>query len=364
MDVARKHNGCSSARKSNPLASAIACLCILPLLAVAACAPRRAPAVTESALRYKPVTIATGIPAKPGCMSWSPDGTSLALIGTMLTIYDTKSRELTSFPIDHPFYVAWSPDGIIYTLSRGKAEKNILCSLDRKSSRIKSMELEQGIDALYPIFNGKTLILVSAGVRHLSFGTVISNRISMRDATSGLTTTVYSSTKTVITKNPNSAVLKAWTNAGPNPLDNAILLVEHVIPPDVPSYSRVSIVDPETRALSEVFGPDARKTYLSASWAPDGKRAAMTDGNGRLEIRDRLGKGIVLDSPPAGLYPSWDPRGSRIYLGGYLIDADGKNGEALLTDAGGSLARWSPDGSALAIATGDDVLLFRSMRAF
>ncbi len=57
----------------------------LPLLAVllfsSACAPPHTPSVTETAQRYSPARIASGVPAKPGSMTWSPDGRRLAFIG-------------------------------------------------------------------------------------------------------------------------------------------------------------------------------------------------------------------------------------------------------------------------------------------
>ncbi len=334
------------------------------LLAAAGCAARSGPFVTETALRrYDPIKIASGVPAGPGSLSWSTEGASLAFVGKKLTIYDTISREQTSFPIENPYYVVWGPDGLVYTLLRDKAGNTILCSLDRKSSRINSVKLDHDTDALYPSPDGKNLILVSAGIRRLSFGTVISDRVVLRDMTTGRTTTVYNTAKTYIMKNPNIAALKAWTHAGPSPLDSAVLVLEHVVPPDVPSYTKGYVLDLASGEISEMSNPDARKIYLSASWSPDGKRAAMTDGDGRFEVRDRFGKGVVLNSPHAGLFPSWNPRGSRIYFGGYLIDSDGKNEEALLINAGASIAQWSPDGTSLAVATGDGVMLFQNMRA-
>jgi len=163
-------------------------------------------------------------------------------------------------------------------------------------------------------------------------------------------------------RDPDKVLLTAWTHAGPSALDNALLVMEHVKPPLIAFYTTVNTIDLATGEISEFSNPGGKNSYISASWSPDGKRAVMTGGNGGLEVRNRLSQGVVIDQSLAALYPSWNPKGSRIYAGGYLIDSDGKNKEALLANASGSLAQWSPDGAMLAVATGDELLLLRNIR--
>ncbi len=339
----------------------------LPLLALllfsAACAPRRAPSVTETALHYSPVRIAYDVPARPGSLAWSPDGKRLAFIGKTLTVYDTGSGEKKSFSIDNPYYTAWAPDNTLYVLSRDRAGNGILCSLEGKDFAIRPISLAYDADAIYPTADGKSLIILSTTMKSLSFGTTISSAVVLRNVATDRSKTVYRSTRTYMMKNPDAALWTAWMHAGPSPLDDAMLVMEHVKPPEVAFYTKVNSIDLATGELSEMSDPNTKRTYLSASWSPDGKRAVMTDGNGRIEVRDRLGKGIVIDWSLTGIYPSWDPRGSRIYSGGCLIDSDGKNRETLIANAAGSIAQWSPDGATLAVATGEELLLFRDIPA-
>lgn len=338
---------------------------VLPLLAVllfsSACAPRYTPTVTETALRYSPVRVASGIPAKPGSMTWSPDGRRLAFIGKKLTVYDTGSGEQKSFSIDNPYYAAWAPDNTLYVLSRDKTGNEILCSLDGVHFTIKPIPLDSDADAIYPIAGGKSLIILFTTMKSHSFGTTISNTVVLRNVAANRSRPVYRSTRTYMMKNPDIASWTAWMHAGPSPLDDAMLIMEHVKPPDVAFFTKVNSIDLATGESSAMSDPNTKRTYLSASWSPDGRRAVMTGGNGRIEVRDRLGKGIAFDWSRAGIYPSWNPGGSRIYSGGYLIDSDGKNEEALLANAAGSIAQWSPDGATLAVATGDELLLFRNI---
>jgi WD40 repeat protein len=350
----------SSRKRGRPASTALSLLAVLSLSA--ACAPRHAPSIPEAAMRYSPVRIASGVSARPGSLTWSPEGTRLAFIGKTLTVYDTESGEQRSLSIDNPYYAAWASDNTLYVLSRDAAGGSVLSALDGKGFAIKPVPLDHA-DALYPTADGKGLIILSTTVKSLSFGTTISNTIVLRAVTPDRSKVVYRSSKTYMMKNPDVALWTAWTHAGPSPLDDAMLVMDHVQPPDVPSYTKVSSIDLATGELAEMSDPNTKRTCLSASWSPDGRRAVMTGGDGRLEVRDRQGKGSVIDWSLPGVYPSWNPKGSRIYCGGYLIDSDGKNKEALLTGAAGSISQWSPDGTKLAVAAGGGLLLFRNMPA-
>ncbi len=349
------HNG------SQP-ALAGASLFALLLLMAAACTSLHAPSLTAAAIPYNPVSIASGVPAKPGSLAWSPEGTHLAFIGKTLTVYDTEFGKQRYFPVYNPYYVVWAPGNTLYALSRDPKGNSVLYRVDMKNPGIKSTALAPDAVAVYPISGGKNLLVVFVSVRSLSYGTTIDCIVALSSADGDRSKTVYSFSKSYMMKNPDAAAFTAWTHAGPSPLDDALPVMEHVKPPVFPFRTKVNIVDLASDEASEMPNPGVQKIYLSASWSPDGKRMAMTDGDGHLEVRDRLGDSIVIDSSLIGIYPSWNPRGSRIYAGGYLIDSDGKNKEALLTNAAGSNSQWSPDGTKLAVATGDELLLFRNIR--
>ncbi len=331
------------------------------LLLIAACAPRHAPSLTETALRYNPVRIASNVLAKPGSMAWSPEGTRLAFIGKTLTIYDADSGEKKSLSIGRPYYVVWASDNTLYALSRDQNGKSVLSSVDMKNFRITTKAFDLDTQAVYPTFDGKKLIFLSANVKSLSYGTTIDYIALLHDRTTGQSKIVYTFSKTYGIKNPDIAFWTAWTHAGPSPLDDALVVMEHVKPPVFPFYTIVNAMDLATSEVSELSNPESRKAFISASWSPDGKRVVVT-GGGQLEVRDRMGKSVVIDRSLPARYPSWNPRGSRIYAGGCLIDSDGKNKEMLLTNAGGSVAQWSADGTRLAVATGEDLLLFQNLR--
>jgi WD40 repeat protein len=349
--------------RSDPsFSSALLCLLAILFSLTSACASR-GPVLTEAASPYHPARLASDVPARPGSIAWSPDGKLIAWAGKQLTVYNGESGKQTLFPVADPRFLAWSPDGLLYILTRDANDDVFLSSLDAVSSRVTVLACVEA-DAVRPLPDGRGVVLLSADVKPLSMGTQINTRIVLQNLGTKRSRTLYRLSKTAMVRNPDAALWTGWLHGGVNPLDDSIFVLEPVVAPLGASYTRVVLLD---SVAGEMTGPDIalRKRYLSGSWSPDGRRLALTDNDGRIEIRGRTGDAAILDPSVSGMYPSWNPAGSRIYAGGFLVDSDGTNREQLLTGVGAirSVAAWSPDGTMLAVAADGELLLFRDMPA-
>lgn len=331
------------------------------LLTLAACAPRLAPSLTEAASRYRPARVAGNMQARPGIIAWSPDGTHLAFAARELAIFDASTGGKKMYPLENLQYLAWSPEGTLYALCRGSEGRTILFILDPGSSDFRQVPLDVTADAVYPGADGKSLMLLEANVQSLPFGSAVTVKVTTTDLAGKNRRAIYSSSKTSMLRKPNVTALTAWIHAGLNPLDHALLVMEHTVPPNASYYTKILAIDPITGEISDRYDRGAKNGYLSAHWSPDGMRAVVTDGEGHLEIRDRKGRSKRLDPSLTGIFPSWNPSGSRIYVGGSLIDSAGGHRETLLEQAADSIGQWSPDGRQLAVVAGGELLLFKGI---
>ncbi len=337
------------------------CLCAVFPLLVASCASH-APRPAGRALHYHPAKLASGVPARPGSVAWSPDGKLIAWTGNQLTVYNRETGRKTMFPIEKPQFIAWSPDGLLYALTRDANGDVFLSSLDTVTSRVTVLRGFEA-DAVYALPDGKSLVLVSAALKPMSMGTQINTAVMVLSTTEKMPRTVARQSRTAMIKNADPELWTAWLHAGINPLDFSLFVMEHMTPPLIASYTVVNSMDLATGETSAVTGAGSRKRYLSGSWSPDGNRVVLSDMDGRLEIRSRTGNSVILDPSVNGIYPSWNPAGSTIYAGGFLVDSAGTGREQLLTDAAASIGEWSPDGTMLAVSIRDDLFLFRGIQA-
>jgi Tol biopolymer transport system component len=285
----------------------------------------------------------------------------IAWTGIQLTVYNRESGKSTSFPVSNPRFMAWSPDGLLYILTRDANGDVVLSSLDVVHSRVAVLASVEA-DAVFVFPDGKSLVLASAPIKQMSIGTQLNARIAVFSVGSNTSRTIYRQSRTSMSKNLDAALWTAWLHAGINQLDLALLVMEHVTPPLLASYTVVNALDPATGELTPLTAAESRRRYLSGSWSPNGKRLALTDADGRLEIRNRTGDSIILDPSVTSIYPSWNPQGSTLYAGGFLVDSSGTNREQLIADAQRSIGTWSPDGTMLAVAGDDELLLFTGIR--
>ena len=313
--------------------------------------------------KYNPVRIADEASAVPGILTWSPDSKMLAFIRKGLHLYSTEDRRQTEVDIKGPYYVSWTKDDELLVLYKENGAA-ALCSVDREGLVKKRIMLDVPADAVYPLRDRKKLLLFSSGTSVLRIGTEVTYDLKVYDREKGTSKALYSFRRIYMTKNPDTLMYTAWMHAGVNPLDDTFLIMEQIKPPVVMPYSNIKAIDYLTGQARDISGSEGKKLYLSGTWSPDGRRIALTDNTGHLEIRDLSGPRITaVDDTVDGLYPSWNPGGSQIFLGGYILDSGGREKENLFSEGSArSIAQWSPDGTKIAVSADSGLYLFSNFK--
>jgi len=310
---------------------------------------------------YAPLKIADAVPARPGAFAWSPDGRRLAFITDSINIYDTAGGISRIPGIKAPVFLSWAEDNRLLIIYR-EAGENYLCSLDLTNNAIKKIDLKQEADAVYQSADKSKLFLLSYKTRELKIGLELDSALFIFDLAKGSQKQIYSFGKIYPRKSFDKGTLGSWTHGGLNPLDGSLLMMEHIKPPVVAPYSKVAALDPATGKMRYISDDIIRTKYISGSWSPEGRRVALSTGDRQLEIRDPGMKYTEGDRSVRGLYPSWNPQGSEIYFGGYIMGPDGNIRGELISDGADSLAVWSPDGTALAVVVRDELRLFKGFK--
>jgi hypothetical protein len=319
-------------------------------------APLRAASAAAPPDGYHPVRIGEGVMAKPGRFAWSPDGGKIVFADKMLEIYETLNGKLKHVDIK-PVFVSWLDNDTILVISK-KDGRNVLCMVSARSLEVKKVRLDINPDAVFTSTDGKTVLLLETRVRVMFIGTNVGYSLFVYDMRDGTTKKIYDSDIIYPTRQPNIGLLHAWFHAGLDPVGNSLLLMEQVKPPvSTRPFTRVIGIDHLTGRRLPITPRAVRKSYISADWSPDGSMAVLTDSDGHMDIYS-LRKGLTyVGDGLYGLYPSWNPRGGLIYLGGWIVDPDGENRKEVLPGCHNSLAEWSPDGTKLAVAAGNNLWL-------
>ena len=316
----------------------------------------------DSPKKYNLITIANEVLTEPGILSWSPDNKKIAFISRGLHIFDAETMSQRAIDIKDPFYINWAEEDELFVLYKENGH-TVLCAVDTAGPKIKKIRMEIEPDAVFLLPDKYKLLLFSLKTRISKIGTEISYTLFCYDMVTEKLDSLYTFSKIYMTKIPDIRFFKAWMHAGVNPLENTLLIMEQIKPPVVMPYSRLQEVDYITGQTQEILSQKTKKLYISGSWSPNGERIALTDTNGHLEIYNRYNAGITyIDQNIQGFYPSWNPKGSQIFFGGYIIESASTNREKLFSDSVESIAYWSSDGKKIAVVTDTKLYLVDNIK--
>jgi len=290
-----------------------------------------------------------GVPSRPGSVAWAKDSSRLAVIkDNSLIIINTESGSAESIKGINPVFLEWSPgdDLLVISENPGNNELVKINPLDYNHSKITVTYSPASVRWLHP---PEDMVVLSLDKNHMKIGTFVTfilTRVIADKEKEFFRKDVY-----FPTLNRTIDFSSGWTHPGIRPLHESVLTPMFHKPPVVAPYTNLKTVDPVTSLESKIIRFNSKRYNVPTSWSPDGSRLAVTNDEGHLEIIDFNNPGIrnTVNFDIQGLAPSWNPMGSQIYLGGWLINSDGAALKQLLPDASDSIGTWSPDGRKLAI---------------
>jgi hypothetical protein len=299
--------------------------------------------------RYSSIKVAKGIRGVHGAVAWSPGGKKIAYIRKNVEIYDVESGEKRKVRLGKPSFLAWASEGELLVLFQS-SEGLTLAFVDADSLEQKTTALPEFTRAVYAPDDGGRLLLTAASAEQLSIGVSMEYALYALDRADGELKELLGR-KRILHRYTLKDVEHqgGWLDAGPNPLGDELVLMEHVRPPNAPAYLRAYLVDVFAARARELVRVEPGALRPSGSWSPLGRRAAVVDEGGKLRILELDGSIRAVAGGIRGRHPAWSPAGDMIFFGGYLVKPSGGEPEQIVRGEPESAAFWSPDGKSMAL---------------
>jgi len=282
-----------------------------------------------------------------------------------LVLLDYAAGRVRKIPEIRPLFIAWAPGDRVAVLSDTGAGKEITL-LDAAKGTYSSAPASESAIALKWLYPPDDLVEFSAEAKRYTIGTFITYSFSR---VQGEEREIFFQKELYFpTRRQDLDFTSAWSFPEIRPVYETLLMPEYHNPPAVTPYIYFKTVDPVTGIVDDIVKLENRRFNVLASWSPDGSRLAAADHEGLLVIQDAdegaegaAVSGIPVNYEIKGLNPSWNPRGSQIYLGGWLVGSDGGAVAELLPGAVESIGVWSPDGEKIAVMSESRTLIFDSI---
>jgi hypothetical protein len=295
---------------------------------------------------------------QPGAAAWSHDSKHLAVIkDNGLAIIDTDSGISKMILGIKPAFIDWYPGKDILVVNKDGG-KNELIVINPDDGSMRTLAARESLIAAKWLDPPGSCILYDSEVKQRSIGTFAAYGFTKLD--NGKEETFYKLESYLPTREKGVDAVSGWIYAGIRPLHDTALILEFRNPPVVEPFTLFKTADPlitEETLIAKFF---SSRFSVPSSWSPDGSLLSVTNDKGLLVIidPDKPGNMLPLNHEISGRYPAWNPRGSQIYIGGWLMRPDGSAVKKLVSNAFDSIGIWSPDGTRLAVITGTDLLYF------
>jgi WD40 repeat protein len=328
---------------------------LFPFLLIVACAAAHV-SKSDDSERYN----FDSVPLRPGAAAWSPDSGKFAFIQhEELVLADYDSGMTKKIAGINPVFIDWSPGNDLIAV-RKTGEGNELVRINAAEGTYYSIPTDHELEAARWFYPPDVLITFSKEVKRLQIGTFVKYYLARTVGDSNEIN--YEWEAYFPTRRQDVSFFDGWTFPGLRPLYETVLTPQYHNPPAAPPYTHLKTFDPVTVREEEIVRMESQRFNFPASWSPDGSRLAVTDDDGLLIIMDteNLTELMTVNDEVKGMFPSWNPRGSHIYLGGWLMLSDGTAVRELLNDGFDSVGVWSPDGRKLAVISGGSMSVFDS----
>ncbi len=300
------------------------------------------------------------VPIKPLAAAWSHDSSRIALINNnQLVIHNTETGESKVISEITPISVDWSPmNDLLVIHETGEGRQLAIVNADN-GIVIPLIDKAEPFAARW--FGPEdSIVIYSAKVKRLSIGTFVTYMLSRVE---GKAEEEFLSWEGYFpTRSKTADFISGWAYPNIRPVHETLLTPQFHDPPAVPSYTEFRAVDPDTGMVKDILKIYDKRYIVFASWSPDGTRFAATDEKGMLSIIDGDDPGSMkpVNHEKRGMAPAWNPHGSQIYSGGWLMQSDGTIIKRLIPDAFNSMGVWSPDGKGLAVISEKGIYLFEN----
>jgi len=331
-------------------------LLIAPLLLAAACAttvPRPRPVAL-------PLLERQGVSSGPGAVAWSPDGATLAVVcPDGVVLIDLRTGSSRPFSAAGAVSVDWAPAASLLVVERDAAGGRAV-AIGPAAGERSVLHSDAALVAARWLHGEEGWLAVASTHEVHTYGTQA--MLALTVSLAGGPAVAHRWTAVLPTKDPGADVALGWAAARPNPVDHGLLLPEFHKAPLFPAYLSLVGLDPFDRDPGEIAHVELGRWTATVSWSPDGRRAALSAGDGTLRIVERGVRDLEAPAGPArGVHPSWHPRTDVLFLGGSLVTPAGAPIRKLLEQAENARGFWSPEGDRLAVAVGGRLFVFERL---
>jgi WD40 repeat protein len=323
------------------------------------------PLVRDKAVPYESTFIASEVRGAPGTVDWSPDGKYLAYItsrGDLLVLYDPVSGEKRPLEVKDPFFVSWA-DSHTLLVVHGKHDYPLLSILDISSKKTVRYPLPPDTAAVIGEPGEHYAWTYIEGHDWSSLGVTEEYGLFRADWKRNSMGEIAKISRIAPIKPAGAYFLRGWAKAAPDPVSGKTVLLQLISPPLIRFYLKVLSVDTVTLDTTELMKLQQNEWLTTrASWSPYGGRLALIGNDNHLKVLSLDGELHTLDEKVVGIAPAWDPRGGRIFFGGYFIADDGSESVRVVRrGAKESTAFFSPGGDRMVLFAKGDLWLIKGI---